>query len=125
MPRSACPPARPRPCSPCSTTCCPEERKPEWGELPMAGGVQRAKLATSIAADPSERGAREENVMPYVQANGIHIYYEDHGSGAPMLLIHGGCSDATFWGSAVDELGRLGASLPTTGAAAAEPSGRS
>jgi hypothetical protein len=91
----------------------------------MAGGVQRAKLATSIAADPSERGAREENVMPYVQANGIHIYYEDHGSGAPMLLIHGGCSDATFWGSAVDELGRLGASLPTTGAAAAEPSGRS
>ena len=46
--------------------------------------------------------------MPYVQANGIHIYYEDHGSGAPMLLIHGGCSDATFWGSAVDELARLG-----------------
>ena len=46
--------------------------------------------------------------MSYVQANGIHIYYEDHGSGAPMLLIHGGCSDATFWGSAVDELARLG-----------------
>jgi len=24
-----------------------------------------------------------------------------------MLLTHGGCSDATFWGSAVDELARL------------------
>ena len=46
--------------------------------------------------------------MPYVHANGISIYYEQRGAGPPILLIHGGCSDATFWGSAVDELAAVG-----------------
>ena len=46
--------------------------------------------------------------MPYVHANGISIYYEQRGAGPPILLIHGGCSDATFWGSAVDELAEVG-----------------
>jgi 3-oxoadipate enol-lactonase len=27
--------------------------------------------------------------MPYCQANGLNIFYELHGQGAPMLLIHG------------------------------------
>ena len=28
--------------------------------------------------------------MPYLDANGVHTYYEEHGSGEPMLLLHGG-----------------------------------
>ena len=36
--------------------------------------------------------------MSEVQANGIRIYYEEHGQGAAILLIHGSGSDATFWG---------------------------
>jgi pimeloyl-ACP methyl ester carboxylesterase len=28
--------------------------------------------------------------VPYLDANGVHTYYEEHGSGDPMLLLHGG-----------------------------------
>lgn len=35
--------------------------------------------------------------MPTVHANGIEIYYEEHGSGEPLLLIMGwGCNAATW-----------------------------
>ena len=26
----------------------------------------------------------------YIEANGIRVYYEVHGEGEPLLLIHGG-----------------------------------
>jgi len=28
--------------------------------------------------------------MPYILANGVSIYYEEHGAGEPLLLLHGG-----------------------------------
>ena len=31
--------------------------------------------------------------MSYVDANGVHSYYEEHGSGDPLLLLHGGLID--------------------------------
>jgi pimeloyl-ACP methyl ester carboxylesterase len=34
----------------------------------------------------------------YVDANGVHTYYEEHGSGDPVLLMHGGLSDADSFG---------------------------
>lgn len=46
--------------------------------------------------------------MPETQANGIRIYYEELGEGAPILLIHGASSSAAVWGRAVDELAQLG-----------------
>jgi pimeloyl-ACP methyl ester carboxylesterase len=33
----------------------------------------------------------------YVQANGINVYYEEHGSGEPLLLIHGGTLNLNSW----------------------------
>jgi pimeloyl-ACP methyl ester carboxylesterase len=33
----------------------------------------------------------------YVRANGIDIYYEEYGSGEPLLLIHGGFVNHTMW----------------------------
>jgi esterase len=40
--------------------------------------------------------------------NGVRLYYEEHGSGAPILCIHGGGSSALVWTDAVEELARLG-----------------
>jgi esterase len=40
--------------------------------------------------------------------NGIRLYHEEHGSGAPILCIHGGGSSALMWADAVKELARLG-----------------
>lgn len=33
----------------------------------------------------------------FVQANGLNIYYEDHGQGTPLLLIHGGVLTSESW----------------------------
>ena len=46
--------------------------------------------------------------MPEAHVNGIRLYYEEHGSGGPILCIHGGGSSALMWADAVQELGRLG-----------------
>ena len=35
--------------------------------------------------------------MPYVQVNGIHIYYEIHGDGEPLVLIIGLGTDISEW----------------------------
>ena len=41
----------------------------------------------------------DTNTLPghYVQANGLDIYYEEHGQGKPLLLIHGGILTGDSW----------------------------
>lgn len=46
--------------------------------------------------------------MPDTHINGIRLYYEEHGTGAPILCIHGGGSSALMWADAFEELARLG-----------------
>ena len=46
--------------------------------------------------------------MPERRVHGIRLYYEEHGSGAPIFCIHGTSSSALVWGDAVRELARLG-----------------
>ncbi len=46
--------------------------------------------------------------MPDIQLPNIRLYYEEHGSGAPIVLIHGTSSSALVWGAAVDQLAQLG-----------------
>jgi esterase len=43
--------------------------------------------------------------------NGIRLYYEEHGEGAPIACIHGGGSSAVMWGEAVEGLARLGRAI--------------
>src|SRR5256885_16093890 len=46
---------------------------------------------------PGERGGTTKGVGNYADVNGIHLYYEIHGSGRPVILLHGGlASGATF-----------------------------
>jgi esterase len=46
--------------------------------------------------------------VPEVEVNGIRLYYEEHGEGAPIACIHAAGSSAVMWGDAVQELARLG-----------------
>jgi pimeloyl-ACP methyl ester carboxylesterase len=46
--------------------------------------------------------------VPEQRANGVRLYYEERGSGAPILCIHGCGSSALMWADAVEELARLG-----------------
>ena len=35
--------------------------------------------------------------MSYAEVNGISLYYEEHGSGQPLVLLHGGLSAASMY----------------------------
>ncbi|CAN5776350.1 alpha/beta hydrolase [soil metagenome] len=50
--------------------------------------------------------------MPDVRVNGVRLYYEEHGTGAPILCIHGTSSSALVWrGAAVEALSGLGRAI--------------
>jgi esterase len=46
--------------------------------------------------------------VPDAHVNGIRLYYEEHGEGAPIACIHGGGSSALMWADAFEKLARLG-----------------
>ncbi|HEX2742875.1 MAG TPA: hypothetical protein VHN16_00545 [Streptosporangiaceae bacterium] len=36
--------------------------------------------------------------MSYADVNGISLYYEEHGSGSPLILLHGGLGMGEMYG---------------------------
>jgi pimeloyl-ACP methyl ester carboxylesterase len=46
--------------------------------------------------------------VPDVTVNGVRLYYEERGTGAPILGIHGGGSSALVWETAAAKLAGLG-----------------
>jgi pimeloyl-ACP methyl ester carboxylesterase len=46
--------------------------------------------------------------MPHASVNGIRLYYEERGSGVPILGVHGAGSSAVFWESAAERLAAHG-----------------
>jgi esterase len=57
---------------------------------------------TTVASDVDheERGTRT--------VNGVRLYYEERGSGAPILCVHGAGSSALVWAPAIPDLARFG-----------------
>ena len=45
--------------------------------------------------------------MPRVSVNGVELYYEEHGTGLPVLGIHGTPSSAVLWEEPAAELARI------------------
>ena len=50
--------------------------------VPSSTSAQGAKSVAAAKSTPSKKG--------YVLANGVNYYYEIHGRGEPLLLLHGG-----------------------------------
>lgn len=46
--------------------------------------------------------------MPHASVNGVRLYYEELGSGTPIVGIHGAGSSAVFWEDAAERLAALG-----------------
>ena len=42
----------------------------------------------------------------YVQVNGLRMYYESHGEGTPVILLHGGLETCQMWAPVVSVLSR-------------------
>src|SRR5262249_3331731 len=54
---------------------------------PSASAARRATGSTTTADRP---GGGD---VGYVDANGVYTYYDEHGSGEPLVLLHGGLVD--------------------------------
>ncbi|MER6298898.1 alpha/beta hydrolase [Kitasatospora sp. NPDC001539] len=44
--------------------------------------------------------------MSFAHVNGIDLYYEDHGTGRPLLFLHGWGTSGRVWGAQVADLAR-------------------
>src|SRR5437879_11797736 len=43
-------------------------------------------------------------VGQYADVNGLHLYYETHGQGRPLILLHGGLGSGEMFGPALPAL---------------------
>jgi pimeloyl-ACP methyl ester carboxylesterase len=61
-------------------------------------------LLASLAVATSKVRAQDEPTGRTVEVNGIQMYYEAHGEGAPLVLLHGfGSAGHAAWGSLIDD----------------------
>ena len=42
--------------------------------------------------------------MSHADVNGVSLHYEEHGSGAPLVLLHGGLGAGAMFGAIMPEL---------------------
>jgi 3-oxoadipate enol-lactonase len=61
-------------------------------------------MSSTAASDRGESRRRTGSV----RSDGCDLYYEDLGEGAPILLIHPAGATASTWGSATEQLARIG-----------------
>src|SRR5207245_3844640 len=68
-------------------------RDPTGHRRPRAAQGGTAMASTSTEIDRDAQGARRsetKGVGRYADVNGIELYYEIHGTGRPLILLHGG-----------------------------------
>jgi pimeloyl-ACP methyl ester carboxylesterase len=52
----------------------------------------------SITVTASDRAADAKGTGQYAEVNGINLYFETHGAGRPMILLHGGLESGEEFG---------------------------
>src|SRR5437870_8647289 len=65
----------------------------------------------TVPEDETERDAQGEwggkkGVGTYADVNGIKLYYEIHGSGKPLVLLHGGLGSTEMFEPNIDDLAK-------------------
>ena len=67
----------------------------------MPAGAPARRFASPASSERllmTAIGQSQAEVRDYVDAGGIHTYYEATGTGTPVVLLHGGLSTAEAWG---------------------------
>jgi pimeloyl-ACP methyl ester carboxylesterase len=68
--------------------------------------VEAAKPAAQEMAGPKPAAAMPEVERGYAPVNGLKMYYEIHGTGRPLVLIHGAFMTVEAWGDVLTELAK-------------------
>jgi pimeloyl-ACP methyl ester carboxylesterase len=66
-----------------------------------------------MGRSPDARGAPPQHThgMPELRVNGVSLYYEEHGTGRPILCIHGTGSSSALWAEAASVLAGRGRTI--------------
>jgi pimeloyl-ACP methyl ester carboxylesterase len=66
-----------------------------------------ATFAVSLHATTAEGQAmRTPESKGYAKVNGVELYYEVHGSGPPLVMLHGGVTPSEMFGAPLTEMAR-------------------
>jgi pimeloyl-ACP methyl ester carboxylesterase len=66
---------------------------------PTSDDSRRKTVTTNQTAEAKGAGA-------YAEINGMNLYYESHGSGPPLILLHGGLGSAEMFGPILPALSK-------------------
>ena len=69
----------------------------------------KSLLLTTVALIALLNASRTSAQRPqgaYADVNGIHLYYEIHGTGKPLVLLHGGLGSSAMFEPNIDELSK-------------------
>ncbi len=66
----------------------------------------RVAMASALASTVAAGGSGADAPERYASVNGLKMYYEVHGAGPPLLLLHGAFLTVESWGKLVPELAR-------------------
>lgn len=73
----------------------------------MAGAISFAPIRLlRVRAQEATTTTDEDQDMEsgYAPVNGLQMYYEVHGEGEPLVLIHGAYASSTMWGQILEQL---------------------
>ncbi len=65
-----------------------------------------ALMFVACAHAPPAAAPSPEPLRTYAEVNGLHMYYEIHGKGRPVLLLHGGIADNSLWSKTIPALAK-------------------
>ena len=69
----------------------------EMSRLSPAGGLDYAPNTNPFSVLTTGNGSSRENAMPFANINGFKIYYEQHGEGETVILLHHGFGCTKMW----------------------------
>ena len=64
-------------------------------KLTLAIFVLAASTAVAFGDEPREKPGKPEKKQGYREVNGLKMYYEIHGTGKPLVVLHGAFGWAT------------------------------
>ena len=61
-------------------------------------GINKWARAEGVHCDHDRLDDRREGHGQYAEVNGINLYFESHGAGRPLILLHGGLGSGEMFG---------------------------
>lgn len=79
--------------------------------MPRGDSVGGRTLWGSVVRTPGAPCRAHTCRVPEVRANGVTLFYEEHGAGDAIVGLHGSGSSSSFWAGAAAELGARGRAI--------------